>query len=466
VTAKPNGLVTEELKLKGGYMLGQKKAQHIGDDILRRAGNDPAEVLLYFDDQSLTRFANNYIHQNVAERNATLIVRVLRGKRMGLATTNRLDGDGLDRLVERARANAKVSPEDPDYPGLPEPANYVVVNSFDTSTAEFSPEDRAKAVGMVCRLTREKGLSGSGLFSTGTNEVVIANTQGVFGYHAGTNADFQTLVNSEDGSGREQGSGWQVFDINPESLGRDAIQKAEDGSNPRQIEPGGYTVVLTPYATEDVLNMLNYCGMGAQAVLEGRSWMNDRLGEKVMSNLVDIWDDGLDPTGMPMPFDFEGVPRQRVDIVRKGVVKSPVYDRITARKMGQSTTGHALPSTMRSLGPLATNLFMAPGSTSTEEMIRSTDLGLYINRFWYTRLVHPRDCVITGMTRDGVFLIEDGQLVHPVKNLRFTQSYVEALANVAGVGSQTRLLMSEFGGQATRVPALKINGFNFTGLTV
>jgi predicted Zn-dependent protease len=414
----------------------------------------------------LTRFANNCIHQNVAERNATLTVRLLRGKRMGLATTNRLDEDGLFTVVEQARALAAVSPEDPDYPGLPEPAKYAKVNSFDQPTADYSPQARAEAVGTVCRLSSEKGLSGSGLFSTGINEVVIANTQGVFAYHLRTSADFQTVVTSEDASAREQGSGWRVGDIPVESMGREAIQKAEVGSNPRSLEPGEYTVVLTPYATEDLLNMLNYYGIGAQAVFEGRSWMNDRLGEKAMSNLVDIWDDGLDRNGMPMSFDFEGVPRQRVDIVEKGVVRSPVFDRITAGKMGQTTTGHALPPTMRSLGPIATNLFMAPGHSSTEQMIRSTERGLYIGRFWYTRLVHPRDCVITGMTRDGVFLIEDGELAFPVKDLRFTQSYVEALANVETVGSETRLLTSEFGGLATRVPGLKISGFNFTGSTV
>ena len=360
-------------------MLGRKKAEVICKDVLRRAGKDPAEVLLHFENQNLTRFANNYIHQNVAERNATLMVRVLRGKRMGLAAGNRLDEDGLDKLVARARANSEVSPEDPDYPGLPEPARYEAVNGFDQLTAEYSPQDRAKLVDMVCRLASEKGLNNSGLFSNGTNEVAIANTQGVMAYYAGTNADFQTVVTSEDASGREQGSGWRVGEIPVESLGRDAIQRTEDGSNPRSIDPGEYTVVLTPYGTEDLLNMLNYYGMGSQALLEGRSWMNDRLGEKVMSSLVDIWDDGLDPSGMPMPFDFEGVPRQRVDIVHKGIVKSPVYDRITARKMGETTTGHALPPTMRSLGPIATNLFMATGSSSTEEMIRSTK-----------PVVHPR----------------------------------------------------------------------------
>jgi PmbA protein len=447
-------------------MLGRKELKKISDEVLKRAKNDPAEVLLFSEVQNLTRFANNYIHQNVAERNVTLIMRLLRGKRLGLATTNRLDAEGLDRLVKRARANAEVSPEDPDYPGLPEPANYPAVDGFDQKTANYSPQDRAKAVGELCRLTAENGLNGSGLFSTGASELAIANTRGVFAYHSSTNADFQILVAAEDSSGREQGSGWQVSDIPVESLAQLAVKKAQDGRNPRKINSGAYTVVLTPYATEDLLNMLNYYGMGAQAVLEARSWMCDRLGEQVMSNLVDIWDDGVDSTGVPVPFDFEGVPKRRVSIVEKGVVKGPVYDRITAEKMGEKTTGHALPPTMRSFGPIATNLFMAPGTSSTEEMIQSTERGLYVSRFWYTRLVHPRDCVITGMTRDGVFLIEKGELTYPLKDLRFTQSYVEALANVEKVGNETRLLIGEFGGQATRVPGLKISKFTFTGLTV
>jgi predicted Zn-dependent protease len=447
-------------------MLGEKVAKNTCDDVLRRAGNDPAEVLLFSEAQNLTRFANNYIHQNVAERNVTLVMRLLRGKRIGLATTNRLDAEGLDRLVERARANAEVSPEDPDYPGLPEPAVYPVVEGFDQDTVDYSPQDRAKVVGALCRQTSEKGLNGSGLFSTGASEIAIANTRGVFAYHVSSNADFQILVAAEDSSGREQGSGWQVSEIPVESLGQLAIRKAQDGRNPRIVNSGEYTVVLTPYATEDILNMLNYYGMGAQAVLEARSWMCDRIGEKVMSNLVDIWDDGADSAGVPTPFDFEGVPKRRVDIVEKGVVQGPVFDRITAKKMTRKTTGHALPSTMRSFGPIATNLFMSPGTSSNEEMIKSTKRGLYVSRFWYTRLVHPRDCVITGMTRDGVFLIENGELAYPIKDLRFTQSYVEALANLESVSNETRLLMSEFGGQATRVPGLKISKFTFTGLTV
>jgi predicted Zn-dependent protease len=447
-------------------MEGRKKAQDLSKALLKRTGKDPAEVLLFLEAQALTRFANNAIHQNVAERDATLILRLFRGKRMGTATTNRLDRDALDRLIDRARINADASPEDPSYPGLPKPASYAPVHAFDQPTADYLPPARARAVGAVCRLAAERSLVASGAFSTGTSEVTIANSQGLFAFHGATHADFQTVITSEEASGRSQGSGWRVSDISIESLGREAIQKAEEGRNPRKIDSGAYTVVLAPYATEDMLMMLNYYGMGAQRVLEGRSWMNDRLGEKVMSDLVDIWDDGLDPAGLPMPFDFEGIPKRRVHIVEKGVVKSPVYDRITAEKSGATSTGHALPPTMRSIGPMPMNLFMAPGSVGTNEMIRSIDRGLYVTRFFYTRLVHPRDCVITGMTRDGVFKIENGELAYPLKNLRFTQSYVDALANVEAVGRETRLLISESGGSATRVPALKIRDFHFTGSTV
>jgi predicted Zn-dependent protease len=385
---------------------------------------------------------------------------------MVLASGNLLHPEGLDRLVQRARAGAEANREDPDYPGLPEPTPCPDAPAFDPDTAEYSPEARARAVAGMCRRAAERNLTASGAFSTGATETSVANSLGLFAYHAGTGVDFQTVVMSEDSSGRAQSSAWRVGDIPVESLGWEAIQTAEQGRNPRPVDPGAYTVVLTPYATEDLLMMLNYHGMGARSVLEGRSWMNDRLGEQVMSELVDIWDDGLALEGIPMPFDFEGVPRNRVDIVRNGVVHSPVHDRLTARKMGERTTGHARPATMRTLGPIATNLFLAPGTPTTEELIRSTRRGLYVCRFWYTRLVHPRACVITGMTRDGVFAIENGELSYPVRNLRFTQSYVDAMANLELVGRETRLLGTEFGGSTSLTPAAKINGFTFTGSTV
>jgi PmbA protein len=447
-------------------MIGEKEARNLCDQVLARCQGCEVEVMLTITDNALTRFANNCIHQNVAERDAEFSLRFFIGKRIGSASTNRLDPTGIDEFVDRARANASASPEDPGYPGLPDPANYTSVLAFDQTTAGYTPEARAKAVGVVCRLANEKELNASGAFSTGTTELAIANTHGLFAYHIATNADFQTVVMSNDSSGRAQGSAWKVNAISTEALGRQAIQTAERGHSPRRIEAGEYCVVLEHYVTEDILSMLDFYGMGAQSVLEGRSWMNDRIGQPVLDPRIHIWDDGLDPSGVPMPFDFEGVPKQRVDIVKNGVPLGPVYDRYTGLKMGMPSTGHALAAQMRAFSPIATNLFLAPGTSSVPEMIRSTERGLFVNRFWYTRLVHPRDCVITGMTRDGVFLIEDGELTYPVKNLRFTQSYVQALANVEAIGNDAHLLISEFGRLSLCVPALKLKAFNFTGSTV
>jgi predicted Zn-dependent protease len=448
-------------------MLGREQAEKLTQDILQRCEPQPAEVLLFVGDRALTRFANNAIHQNVAESDVDVLVRVIAGEnQLGTAVTNRLDPSALDEVVERAKTNAQSSPADPYFPGLAPPTGYESVVAFDEETVKYTPRERADTVGVICRLAAEQGLNASGAFSTKSGEVVIANSAGVFAYHPLTQADFQTVVIAEDASGRAQRSHWKVGSLDVEALGREAIRKAVEGCDPQPLEPGEYPVVLDPYATADVLQMLNFYGMGAQSVLEGRSWMSDRIGEQAMSPLVTIWDDGLDRRGIPMPFDFEGVPKQKVELVSQGVVQGPVYDRYTGGKMDKPSTGHALPPTARNLGPLATHLFMQPGEASTQELIQSTERGLYITRFWYTRVVHPRDCVVTGMTRDGVFWIENGRLEHPVKNLRFTQSYVQALADVEIIGSETRLLQNEFAPGGVFAPAVKIKAFHFTGMTV
>jgi PmbA protein len=449
-------------------MLSEKEAKEICDQILHRCGSDSAEIYLSAQDSALTRFANNLIHQNVAESNLNLHLQIFLGTRRGMASTNRSEEAALDEMVRRARANAQASPEDPDFPGLAEPTSYPQVDSFDQDTAETSPEQRAQQVGMVCRIANEKGLNASGAFSTGAKALAVANSQGVSAYHLSSEADFQAVVMDTEASGHAHSSGWKVTDIPVEELGREAIGKATRGRDPRKIEPGEYAVVLDPYVTQDLISMLNFQGMSARDVQDGRSWMNDRIGDQAMDPSVSIWDDGSDPRGLPSPFDVEGVPKKRTDIVSEGTVKGPVYDRYTANQDGVTSSGHAIPRGLILGGskPLALNLFMAPGPASLEEMIRSTEQGLYITRFWYTRLVHPRDCIVTGMTRDGVFLIEDGELAYPVKNLRFTQSYVHALQDVEMIGRETRLLIGAYGGTALRVPALKISRFNFTGVTV
>jgi predicted Zn-dependent protease len=448
-------------------MLTKNESKSLTDSILARCAPYPALVLVYNADSALTRFANNYIHQNVTERDTNIILEVYDGKRSGSASTNRIDSAGLDELVERAKANARVSPEDPDFAGLAGPTEYGLTRAFDEVTAEYSPDERAVAVGIVCREAAGKDLNASGAYTTETTELAFANSEGMFAYNVRTRADFQATVMSGDSSGRAEGASWRVEDLDVAALGLEAVRKAEMGRAPRAIDPGPMSVVLDPYAVSDLLGSLNFYGMSAQAVQEGRSWMNSRMGEPAFSSQISIWDDGLNPAGYPLPFDYEGTPRQRVDIVKNGVVMGPVYDRYTAQKDGVQSTGHAIPPNMRFFtGPIALNLFMAPGETSTEDLIKGTERGLYITRFWYTRVVTFPDCVVTGMTRDGVFMIENGEIAYPVKNLRFTQSYANALANVGAVGSEERLLISDFGGFANRVPALKLGEWNFTGSTV
>ena len=449
-------------------MIGSKKINDILKQVLKVSPADQTEVMLIAHDSQLTRFANNYIHQNVAETNAILNVRAVMEKRQGVATTNNLSAEGVKRAVETAHLSASRQPEDPDFHGLTESPPSQSVPALDEQTAEYSPEKRASAIDIICSKAKEKSINGSGYFKTGTFETAVANSLGTMDYHAGTVSDVSVTAMTDDSAGRAQASAWKVNELDPETIGDDAIDKAYRGRNPRKIDLGEYTVVVEPYVTEDLVVMLAWIGMSATAVQDERSWMNDRMGKQVMSPLVTIWDDGNDPAGCPLPFDCEGVPKQRVGIVEKGVVSSPVYDTYTARKEGRQSTGHATPLSF-DVEPYPFNLFMAGGESTVEEMIRSTERGLYIATFWYTRPMHPRDAVFTGMTRDGVFMIENGEITYPVKNLRFTQSYVEALSNVEMVGNGTRCLVSEFNQGvklAACVPALKIGAFNFTGTTI
>jgi PmbA protein len=444
-------------------MFGQSPIKQITDRVLALSKTGQTEVVVWATNSALTRFANNVIHQNVAETNTNLTVRVALGQRVGVASTNDVTDEGLMRAVERAAGLARWLPENPDFPGLAQPAPAMPARAFDEAAAAATPELRARMVGEICRQAQAEGVVAAGAFSTDAHEIAVANSLGVFCYHAATMCDLSAAAMGEGGSGYAQVSSWKLGEVEAEPVGREAVQKALRARNPQPLEPGAFTVVLEPYAAFDLLDMLNYVGMGAQAMQEGRSWMNDRIGQQVMSPSVTITDDGHDEAGWPMPFDFEGVPRQRVVVVEAGVPRGPVHDSTTARKEGRASTGHALPPP-NTFGPLALNLVLSPGVATVQEMIRTTERGLYITRFWYTRVVHPRDCVITGMTRDGTFLIEHGELTRPVKNLRFTQGYVPALAGVEMIGLEARTLTGNMIG-AHRVPALKLREFNFTGAT-
>jgi predicted Zn-dependent protease len=262
------------------------------------------------------------------------------------------------------------------------------------------------------------------------------------------------------GTGYAEAAAVDASTIDAAALGREAADKARATASAVSVEPGDYPVVLEEYAVVDLVDMLGYLGFSALAVQEERSFVEP--GRRIGSDLVTIVDDGYDPAGLPLPFDFEGVAKQRVSLLEAGVCRDVVYDAQTAARDGVESTGHGLPAP-NTWGPFPLNMVMSAGSTSRDELIGGLDRGLLVTRFHYTNPVHPKLALVTGMTRDGTFLVEGGRIVGPVKNLRFTQSYLAALAGTVAVGRERKTLKGFLGGVV--VPALRIDGWTFTGGT-
>ena len=444
-------------------MLGKERIKTITDTILARSPADQTEVVILAGESALTRFANSAIHQNVSETNTELRIRVVLGSRVGVATTNSLDEEALVKTLETAVAIARLLPENPHFESLPGPQAIPETNAFSEATANCTPQERARGVGSICLQARDAGMIASGALTTAVSEVAVINSLGTFAYHTTTHADINTTILSDSSAGYAAALALDLNDLDFEAIGREAVDKCVRSQNPRSLEPGEYTVVLEPYATQDLVWMMSRTGFSALGMQEGYSFMIDKIGQQIVDPRISIWDDGLDPAGIPTPFDFEGVPKQRVDFIEKGIARGVVYDSYQAGKeSGRESTGHALPAP-NSWGPIPANTFLAPGDATVQEMIESTERGLYVTYFHYTRPVERKRVIITGMTRNGTFLIENGKISYPVKNLRFTQSYLEALNQVQAIGKESKLLPMWIGRHS--VPAIKLDNFNFTGST-
>jgi len=457
---------------KEASLLEKERLSRIARQVLGLSHADQTEVLIASGDEHLTRFAANAIHQNVSETNVMVRVRAVFGKKMGVATGNDLSDAALRKLVETAETVARFQKDNPDFRSLPEPQPVQEISTaFVQATASCTPEERAKGAAAICALSRENGLQAAGAFSTTASELLVANSLGILAYRCNTVADIVAVVMGEDSSGYGSATSIDVRMLDPEATGRVAVDKALRGRNgggrahPSSIEPGIYTVILEEDAVADMLTTLGFLGFGALALQEGRSFMNGRLGERITGENITIWDDGCDERGIPMPFDFEGVPKQRVTLIEKGIAKGVVYDSFTAgREKDKASTGHSLPAP-NTAGPLPLSLYMASGQVTKEQMLASTERGVWVTRFHYTNPVHPVKTVLTGMTRDGTFLIENGELTRPLKNMRFTESILEAFGRTEMLSSDLKLVASGWGGTGTCVPAIRIAGFRFTGTT-
>jgi len=442
-----------------------RDALAVAQDALHAATRDgvtEAEVLVTADDSALTRFANSEIHQNVAETTINVNLRVAIGRRVGVASSDRTDAEGLRRLADRAIAIARVVEELDDWGGLPGPTEIRdVPAAYSRATADASPESRAEAVRAVIAAADAAGVTAYGSFATSLESMAVANSKGIRA--AGTRTTSQLITVSMGpggGTGYAEAAAVDASSIDAAAVGREAAGKARTTAHAISIEPGDYPVVLEEYAVVDLLDMLGYLGFSAAAVQEGRSFAEP--GRRIGSDLVTIVDDGHDPAGLPLPFDFEGVAKRRVELVERGVCRDVVYDAQTAARDGVVSTGHGLPAP-NPYGPFPLNMLMDPGESSREDLIGGLDRGLLVTRFHYTNPVHPKLAIVTGMTRDGTFLVEGGRIVGPVRNLRYTQSYLDALAGTVAVARERKTLKGFLGGVV--VPAVRIDGWTFTGGT-
>jgi PmbA protein len=427
------------------------------DKLLQASPAQQTEVIVTEWDSALTRFANNGIHQNVAERDVSVRVRVVKDGKTGVASINQMNNSAASDVLKRAIAIADLQPKGELVP-MPGPAKSKPVEAWSDATAAATPEERADFVEAICARARHAGLKAFGAFSTGAEQLAIANSLGVYHHHRSTEATINSVVIGEAGSGYADRGAIDVGELDKDDIANEVIDKAQRNQNAQPVEPGVYEVVLEEYAVAEMLEFMSFIGFSALAAQEERSFM--RLGEKITGEAIDIWDDGLDPTGFPMSFDFEGVPKQKVQLINHGVATGLVYDMQTAQRGARQSTGHGLPAPNTD-GPFAVNLFMAPGGTPKDDLVSEIKRGIWVTRFWYVRVVQPKASIITGMTREGTFLIENGKISRPVKDLRFTQSILDALNGTLAISRETKLQISEYLG-ASRVPAVRLKAFTFT----
>ena len=439
-------------------MDGHKK---ICEKIFSLAGTLSAEAIITSSDSALTRFAGNVISQNVSNASTDISVRILKDGRVTRFSLNQPSEHALKAAFAAATAALKAQKKDAALEALPKAAPLKENKKlFFPGTAALSPSYRAARIAALADKCKKAGIAAYGTFENGAGRTTVANNRGVYASHKESYAIYSVTARDKDGFGWAEQSAFDAGSIDYALVDRTAMEKARLSKNPRSVPPGRYTVILEPSAAVSLLSYLGVYGFGGQFYNEGQSFVSGKLGKKVVSELITMRDDARGPAA-GMLFDYEGQPRQKVTLIEKGVAAGVVHDRHTAAKAGTKTTGHALPLP-NTFGPVPLNISVAGGGDSLESMIKSTRKGILITQFHYTNLLRPLTVEMTGMTRNGTFMIEDGRLAYGIKNLRFTESAVEALKRVLAVGD-TPALYLEWG--RFSAPALKLADFNFSSAT-
>lgn len=457
-------------------MLTQSQAADIFSRIKKYSTADEIECLFYGGKSALTRFANNIIHQNVAEENYGVSLRTVFAGRTARATTNKFDDESLKQVVKASEDLAKVQESDPDLLSVAasDGSNLLSIPPRHFAhTAALTPEQRADGVAKIVAIAHKHKLTAAGIFSSSEGVEGIFNSRGLSRWHTQTSAEISITMLAGNSSGWQKANSPDVPNLNAQELAETAATKAINSANPREIAPGKYTVILSPAAVLDMVGFM-FFDFGGLAILDQRSFLNNRIGSQLFGENISIWDDVGHPLQSGPPFDGEGVARQKVQLVENGIVKRLVYARATAEKMKKSehaakvgsigATGHGFPIP-NEIGEAPMNIvFETPREPKTiQQMVDSTERGILVTRLWYIREVDPYEKILTGMTRDGTFLVENGKLVGGVRNFRFNQSLIELLSNVDEMSTPVRTSGEESFDMV--VPAMKVRDFNFTEVT-
>jgi len=432
--------------------------------ILKHGEADGVDIVVDHSRSNVVRFAGFVFHQGVTESDCKIYIRVIVGKKVGVASTNELKGEALKNCLRKALNIAKHIKEEPFQLSLPTgPITYSGINSYFEPTAAMTTNEKVSMLSRGFRAAKAYGVTQSGAFTTTVGELAVLNSKGITAYHPYTTSYLSVVSTRDDGSGQKSALCKDVSDMNATGVMNDSAERCVRASSPRPLEPGAYRVILEPPAVAELVQWLSYIGFGAKSFQEGTSFLSGRLGESVTGDNVTLYDDGLNPLGMSVPFDMEGVPKKKLLLVENGVARGVAYDGFTSALEGRRTTGHSsYPEDTE--GPLPGHLFMGSGNIRPSEMIEMLDRGILVKSFHYVNgLINPRDTVMTGMTRHGTFFIDKGRVKHPVHSLRFTENIIKAFERIRGISEDMEVFPNHsFSLSSVAVPYLLIDGFNFT----
>ena len=452
---EPKRLLSPREGLADDALMTRDQAQAIIAQVKALSKADEVLVSVGSGHQSDVRFAANQVSTAGSVWNTSLTVTSVFGRKHASAVTTDLSSDSIRRVVEQSERLARLSPDDPEWLPVLGPQRYLPVQGYFDATANVSAADRARVALTALEPARKAGdLQAAGFLLVDAQSTALGTSKGLFAYHRSTSANYTLTVRTADGTGSgwagAEDNDWRKIDF--AKVSNAAIEKARLSRNPVALEPGRYTVILEPQAVGDLVSLL---GSALQARLadEGRSAFaktgGNKVGERIMDPRVTIVSDPQDPQQLLQPYGGEGLPSRRMTWIENGVLKALSYSRFWAQKQGKEAT------------PGAGSLKMLGGPTTTAEMIRSTPRGILVTRLWYLRPVDPRTILYTGLTRDGVFLIEDGKITKAVKNFRFNESPLFMLNNVEAIGPAIRVAGTESNGPFV-MPTLKVRDFDFT----